>query len=421
MLWQSGQTLTTGAFLTYFALESGASGAMIAWFLVTPELAGLLGLSARAFALKARGRRRPWRIASIAARALTWMIPAAAWLGREQSDVSLGVIWLMLALSQAAQGVASTLFFAWLSELAPEREWGRFFSRRTGATLVVSLTLPAAAGFLRDAVKAHGDPHWMTIAYTAIFAVGALLLTLSLIPMWSLPESAGAAADGSSRNEETPSRSSRTESADDGANRSNYRWLLAHSWMLATFNGLTQAAFFQLQYRVLKLGLATNFLLVDLMYLVQLATAAWAGRTGDRTTPLRPLFWGSLAAAMALPCWMAAVHSRDWRWLVAAHLCWGAFGAVNVAGPQLLFQLRPREHADVAWGLFRQVAGALAGTAGLLGGFWLDWAARTNWTLNVGGVSFDRFAVILAVSFAGRLIAALVVLGIRRPAPTHEL
>lgn len=403
-LWTAGNVLTTGGFLSYFATDLGARGFNLALLLAVPELVGLTGLASRGLVQWVGDRRKVWLITTLIARAITFLLPCVGltrqWFSPEAAPWMLVAI---LVITQAAQGVATTLYFSWLADLVPRQEWGRLFARRNLAALTVQLVLPLLAAWFRDEAKRRLDAEWLWWAYAAVFTTGALLLLASVWPMWTVPH---------------PSGSNARPVFEAGALRvllqnREIRWLLAHSWCLAVANGVTQAVFFQYQVRIVKLSLTGYYALVTLMVLWQMVTSAWAGRCRTAAEHRRVLFQSTLVTSLALGCWCLA-SAEQWWWLCGAFFCWGFFGAVNVAGPNLMLCYAPPGDNVHHLALFRQVAGALAGVSGILGGLWFD-ALTGPLTPKSPPPSMSIFLLIFGVSWFGRALAAFLVLAVRPP------
>jgi len=398
-LWTAGNALTTGGFLNYFAADLGARGFSLAILMATPELVGLSGMASRSLWRWNGDRRRVWLITTLIARFITFLIPCVGLFRQSFSPAT--VPWVLigvLVVAQAAQGIATTLYFSWLADLVPSPDWGRLFARRNIAALSIQLVLPILAAWFRDDAKKRFDPATLWWVYAVVFSVGALLLLASIWPMLTLPHPQAA-----------PQERSRFHF---GAllsllqNR-NVRWLLAHSWCLALANGVTQAVFFQYQIRVVKLGLTGYYVMASCMVLLQIVTSAWAGRCRTAADHRRVLFQSTFITSLALGFWCLA-DAASWWWLFGAFCCWGAFGAVNVAGPNLMLcQAPPGDNAHHL-ALFRQVAGVVAGISGILGGWWLDHLLAT-----FANTSVSAFHLIFVVSWIGRALAAFFVLGVR--------
>lgn len=399
-LWMAGQTLTSGAFLSYFAVDLGASSLLLGFLAAAPELVGSSGLLSRWLTVQLASRKVLWLVCTLLARAFTLLIPFAGAPLIESWGLSSP--WMVLGLvviSQSFQGIATTLYFAWLSDLTTSQGWGQLFAGRNIASLLVQMTVPVIGGLLRDHWKRSYPAEELWWAYVIVFSLGIGFLLISIWPMWTIadPES-----DPRSRHDK-----SKIHWSVWFRDRS-LRRLFAHSWCLAIANGLTQAAFFKYQITVVGLSLTGYFLLADIMYGLQVVASLWAGRCRTAADHRHVLFQGTLITTFAMPFWFLASREQ-WWWLIGAFVCWGAFGAVNVAGPNLLFSLSPRHETTIPLALFRQVAGTLAGLSGIVGGWWLDQLS----VINEGGkltIPMTAFWIIFATSWIGRVIAALLVL-----------
>lgn len=398
-LWTAGNVLTTGGFLNYFASDLGARGFSLAVLMATPELVGLSGMASRSLWRWSGDRRRIWLITTLIARLITFLIPCVGLF--RQSVPTEAVPWVLigvLVVAQAAQGIATTLYFSWLADLVSAGDWGRLFARRNLAALSIQLVLPLLAAWFRDDAKKRFAPATLWWVYAIVFTVGGLLLLASVWPMLSLPHPQTGPQARTSFNLGT---------LRSLLQNRNVRWLLAHSWCLALANGVTQAVFFQYQIRVVKLSLTGYYVLASCMILLQMVTSVWAGRCVTAADHRRVLFQSTLITSMALGFWCLA-GPTTWWWLYGAFGCWGAFGAVNVAGPNLMLcQAPPGDNAHHL-ALFRQVAGVVAGISGILGGLGLDAMLGKSSPPNV-----NAFLLIFAVSWIGRALAAFLVLGVR--------
>src|SRR5262249_30611657 len=133
----------------------------------------------------------------------------------------------------------------------------------------------------------------------------------------------------------------------------------------------------------------------------------------------RVLFQSTLITSMALGFWCLA-DATQWWWLFGAFFCWGAFGAVNVAGPNLMLcQAPPGDNAHHL-ALFRQIAGVIAGISGILGGLWLDSMIGPS-TSKSPQPPVSAFQLIFVMSWVGRMLAAFLVLGVSsKEEPSHS-
>jgi MFS family permease len=144
------------------------------------------------------------------------------------------------------------------------------------------------------------------------------------------------------------------------------------------------------------------------MRLVQIPVSGLAGWLGDRWGHRPVLVGGVFVTGSSLACWMLATR-QEWWWIWLAYGLFGGWAAINVAGPNLLLEVAPRETNAAAVAMFQNVAGLLAGLAGLAGGHWLAQLLERA----PPGQSPGCYRTLFAVSLAGRLSAAIFLL--RRP------
>ncbi|MFN7135263.1 MAG: MFS transporter, partial [Myxococcales bacterium] len=330
VLWTAGYSLTTGGFLLYFARELGAKALWISVLLVLPESAGALGLFTRAAIRTFAGRKRLYVAATLLARLVAVPIPFLAFM----PSGSRPLWWLVgcVAATHAAGAIAYVSYVSWLTDLLPERRWGRLFARREIAKLAVLLVVPVVAGYLRDSWSEH--ERFVRIGYFATFLLGQGLLLASVLPMLRLPGRAAAAR--------VLPRTDVQQLRAALAHRET-RHLLLHNWCLAFANGLTQSAFFlySASFGPLGIGLGTYNLMSGLMRALQIPASAWAGGVCDRSGSLAPRVWGVLLGSSGLIFWLLAVRETWWL-LFGAYVFWGAYGAANVAGDKLMVLYAPR-------------------------------------------------------------------------------
>ncbi len=143
MLFTAGYSLTTGGFLYYFMGALGAATWVLTVLLALPEIVGVLAVLTPLALRLTTNRKRLFVSTSILARVCTCGIPLVILLPEHWSKLSflIGV----LALQGIFQSIAYTAYLSWLSDLAPEKSWGRFFARRDIAKAIVLIFVPVAA------------------------------------------------------------------------------------------------------------------------------------------------------------------------------------------------------------------------------------------------------------------------------------
>ncbi len=377
---------------------------MMAWVLALPELLGLLAVTTPLVLGWARNKKRLFLWASLGARAALLLIPLAVW---QAWFPPLTVLLAGMVLAGICQAIAFTAYLSWLSDLAPEQSWGRFFSRRNMAQLAVLLIIPFLAALLRDWLKTSGySVDFRMAVYAGTFCMGNMLQLLSLQPLLKWPAFIAAG----------PHRAHAAETAPVvwPVPRGSFVRVMLFSCWLAFFQGMTQTAFFLQGYRQLQLSLTVFFLLQGTMYLLQIPATWGAGRWSDLRGNRDLLMASTVVVSLAMLFWLATLRGH-WAWLWGAYVLWGGFGAVNLTLQNLVLRVVPRHRNTLAIALYRFGPGFIAGLTGLVGGFWLERELNAEHAWSVWGSQVSPFFVLFAVSFLGRLLAPLILWGVREP------
>lgn len=406
LLWTAGYSLTSGGFLLYFGKELGADALIIAFLLVIPETVGTSGLLARWILRHIGSRKQVYIWGSIVARLLMLGIPLMGFQATRPAGVDpLWVLVVCLSLTHAVQAISFMAYLSWLSDLAPEHHWGRFFALRNIAKLAALLVVPVAGGFLRDAWGSWRDPSESLIAYEVAFLVGWVLMLVSLWPMRRMPDPPLCVPEDQPSEGSVLKRSWRNRSL---------RYLLIHNWWLAFANGITQSAFFGYLFGPLGIGLGLYYTLQCVMRLGKLPVSWVGGILCDHFGNKLPLIGGVLIASSGLLFWLLATPEQ-WLWVFPAYACWGMYAAANIAGRNLTLTLSPRSDNTTQLALFRQIGGLFAGLSGLLGGWWLKSLLEQNTTWEWGVVELNSFQIIIAVSLLARWSAVLWLIPVKDP------
>ena len=416
MLFSAGHALTTGGFLNYFANPFFKGFAVwMAVMQIIPETAESLAVITRWLVLRWGGRKVVWWVSLILGRLAALAIPGLVFLGMKPGTTgAMPAIIALLGLWYLLQGVSYTAYLSWLSDLVPEVNWGRLLARRSMAISLVTLCMTFIAAALLDCVKALPMSEVLS-GYTLLFACGGVLCLSSILPVVGLPRVAmRGTCEG--RQESGGVVPSLWESIGPqlrlAFSEPSFRRFVWGSWQLSFFQGLTQAAQFQLSANLLHVSQFEYYRLLSVMLVLQIPLAAWAGRLVDQGHDRRVMTWGLLGVSLAMGCWWMAtwsvgehpIHSSTTgkAWLLASYVLWGGFGLINVAQPSLGLKLSPRSDNAVQLSLFRQIGGLLAGVSGMLGGMVLD-----RFSQGAKLPPLEVFRWVFVVSGIGRVTAVL--------------
>jgi len=251
LLFTAGYALTSGGFVSYFAADLGARSHVIGWVLALPELVGTCAIFTPWLVDRLQGKKRLFVAASILARMAALLIPLAVWLPEETAFSGLLAGMVFAGILQA---VAYTAYLSWLSDLAPERKWGRFFARRNMAHAAVLILVPLLGSLLRDWLRNEAGSETIALAgYVGTFLTGSALQLISLLPLLKWPNTGTARAGSLSERNESISEEWDAERRWPSPLRS-FLFTLAFSYWLAFFQGLTQTEFFSARLPATAVG-----------------------------------------------------------------------------------------------------------------------------------------------------------------------
>ena len=148
-------SLTNGAFQTGFALFLGCTPFWLGALGGIPALAGLVQLFS-SFLAQRYGNRKPlvmWfsllsRLLWVPMLLIPFALPRPLWVG---------TFLILTLISSLFANVAQPLWTAWITDLVPEDNRGRYFGRRNMFAGWVGLLVPILGGYFLDAAtKQHG-------------------------------------------------------------------------------------------------------------------------------------------------------------------------------------------------------------------------------------------------------------------------
>ena len=338
---------TSGSVLIGYMLHVGANPAEIALVGSVPLLAQVASPGA-AWLAAVLGRRRLLTVLLALVSRTSWLLAAA--LPTLPIPPGLQPTFLVGLVLVASFFLASngTLWTAWMGDVVPERERGRYFGLRTGITGVVGMLANLAAGWWLDRVGAPLSFQVVLVVAVATALVGVWIYSLQYDP---------------------PTTRERLRWRDVVVvpmRDPGFRRFLAFAvyWTFVVF----LAAPFVFPYFLDELRL--SFTQVAIWSTIaattsMLTTVMW-GRVADRVGNKAVLAVGTFVAGVGLPgSWILAGASG---WLgfiwISAVLDAVAWGAIGPAGFNLALVSTPRANRVVyiaTWSLATGVAGFLGG------------------------------------------------------------
>jgi len=395
-------TLTTGVFLTGFALALGASNLAIGVLAAVPSAVQFLQFPAVLLVERLRARRAICSSAAGFGRVFLIVAALAPFVGG-----NAGVIMLIasIAVYQAAAAVAGCAWNSWMRDLVPQGAFGRFFGRRAAANTAVAMAISLAGGVLIDHWKGVGAGPPDT-AYTGLFlasaAVGFLgVWLLSITPDQPMPPVV---------------RHTRVLPLLTAPFRDrNFRRLMVFlsAWNFAA----NLAAPFFAVYMLKSLGysMLTVIALTTASQLSNIAAIGLWGGLSDRFSNKAVL---SLSAPLFLLCtlaWtftgLAWVQPTAFYLLLAIHILMGiATAGVALASGNIAMKLSPAGQATSFLAASSVVSASCAAVAPIIGGLCADFFAAHELTLgftwkgglqqvNVQVLDFHAWTFFFAIAF----------------------
>lgn len=395
-LWGMGTGLASTTLVTYLAREYDATGLAIGWIIAAPALVGLLRLLTPMW-LDRVGSRRRFSIAVFLASAVVLfalpIISAPHVLPEPVESLwALGITW---AGYHVLEYIGTVALWSWLGDLVPRRIRGRFVGRRQAWANVGKVlgTISAAAGtyLWHDHCEQIGRPDLEWQSYAACGLAGAICFALSTWPLARMADLPLHTPDYAQRD------SLWSQLFTPWADR-RFRRLLCFGLWFSFSNGLMQTAQWMFQAVALNLSFVQKKTLDFSSRGIQASLMPSVGNWVDRSGNVRVLVLSQIVIAAAPLFFIIATPERPW-WILGAYVCWLAYAGDNVAQPNLMLGLSPKNQSAAyasAWFAWGQLAFSLSS---LLGGVLFDWMAEHFSPTYWGPLLVDHYAVLFLASF----------------------
>jgi MFS family permease len=385
-------SVTTGAFLTGFALLLGASDFELGVIGALPFV-GQLFQFVGAYLEERLGERRRLVVLTAGMGRVLWALFAALPFLGGLGGARLPIFLIVLALSQALIGIAGNAWTSWMSDLVPPRQRGRYFGARNTITSITAMGSTWLAGRALDYYRGANNE---ALGYALIFGMAVISAMAGVIVLSRQPE-----PPMPRRQRVRP-----VELFSAPLRHSRFRALIltATGWSIAT--GVASPFFNAYGIQDLKLSFATMALFGVATSAVALITQPYIGRLQDRYGDRRVLIasvvgvvllpWGWILSTptFLLPLWMTSIFS-------------GVFWPGITQG--LLNLVMDRAPAD-GRGAYVAAFGAVTGigtfVASLLGGVIASGLGAAM--VSIGPLTLNHYAILFALSSLGRATMALV-------------
>jgi MFS family permease len=411
-IWAVGNGLISTMLVVYLAmeLETGGLALGVSFLLAAPNLIGVLRLTAPAMIGRLADRKRFCIGAFVAAALVLLAVPWVAVPGLLPSDkVALVALVMLWCVYHLLQYLATVALWSWLADLVPPAIRGRFLGRRerwmvagqAGAMLAAALFAWGWKGILPDL------PPWLGHAIPAVLGAGFMLA--AVVPLVKIPQATvGRVA-----------RSGATLASVLTPFRDGQFWrLVFFGCWLSFFNGVTQSAQYTYPGQVLGVALSTMLVLRTMTRIGEFTISPSMGRLADRWGN-RPVIFVSLLVAAQGPLFYFLATPEDWWWLAAAWLAWIAYAGVNVALPNLMLALSPRQSNGPYIAMYYAVTGLCYAASTIVGGVLADRCHEMTLSLG-GGRELDYYSAIFLFGWITRMLGVVVLLSViegprRRP------
>ncbi len=389
-------TLTSGAFLTGFALFLGGGSLAIGMLTAVPTLAALVQLisSYTTEALPERKKYVFWY--SLLGRMLWLPILLLPFLFSARWSLSLFL--MLFTISFIIVNLPAPAWTSWMSDMVPESTRGRYFGQRNMVAGIAGMAVSLPAAWYLDAMnRAHRE----SIGFAVLFGlslVGALLSGLCIL-----------------RQPEPPHRTSRA------ARTPGWRALIAYYKApfadkpfrsLLLFNvvfgcGQNIAAPFFNAYALEALHLSYVWLqiLAAVTSVFSLASMPFWGYLADKFGN-RPLLIIGVWGVLTLPVsWMFSVLSHPFlMWLLLVEISVGSgifWAVVGLAQFNLLIGGSPPEKTGIYSATMSALVGLASGLAPLLGGFLMH--LLSGWHSTLWGFPMGNYQIVFLLAVLLRM------------------
>jgi MFS family permease len=385
-------SVTTGAFLTGFALLLGVSDFELGVIGALPFI-GQLFQFVGAYLEERLGERRRLVVLTAGVSRTLWALFAALPFLGGLGDARLPIFLLVLMVSQALIGIAGNAWTSWMSDLVPPRQRGRYFGARNTVTSVTAMASTWLAGRTLDYYDGANNA---ALGYALIFGMAVVSAIAGVIVLSRQPEP---------RMPQRP-RVRPVELFSAPLRHPRFRALIltATGWSIAT--GIASPFFNAYGIQNLKLSFATLALFGVATSAVALVTQPYIGRLQDRYGDRRVLIisvggvvllpWGWILSTptFLLPLWMTSIFSGVfWPGITQ--------GLLN-----LVMDRAPVEGRGAYVAAYGAVTGIGTFAASLLGGVIAGGLGGA--VVSIGSLTLNHYAFLFALSSLGRATMALV-------------
>ena len=405
-------SLTSGAFQTGFALFLGCSPFWLGALGGIPALAGLVQLLSSYLAQR-YGRRKPlvmWfsllsRLLWVPMLLIPFALPRPLWVG---------TFLALTLLSSLLANVSAPLWTAWITDLVPEDNRGRYFGRKNMYGGWVGMIVPIVGGYFLDAATKRHEMS-QALAFAVIFASATLFAFGSFGLGGQSPDVAPAERDTAAP-QESALAYYRAPFVD-----ANFRRVIAYVAAMVVAQSIAGQFFTVYQIQYLALDFTALQLLAAVASLASLASMPLWGYLADKygnkpiliiccgLVLIPPLMW-----LPAVPDGLAGLWGLDTHGhlrvsltkldIIALNLLSGVgWAGVGLTQFNLIIGAAPGDKRTVYVSAISAVGGLAGGLAPVAGGALME--ALAHLAFPAHGLIRSNYHVLFVLSAALRVVA----------------
>lgn len=396
-------SLTTGAFLTGFALWLGAGSVEIGLLTAIPVFAGLIQVLSSYFGERLKARKPFVAWFGVAGRML-WLPILLLPLFLPLHIALIGFL-ILFTLSYVLLNIPAPAYMSWMSDLVPPDHRGRYFGQRNMIMGIVGMALGLpAAWFLDVATRRH---HWETLGFGTLFGIGVVggLFSFVCIQRQPEPPKRALAADG-------PQGLAgildyyRAPFADP-----NFRRMMLFNSIFGIGQNIAAPFFTVYALKVLNFNYVWLQIFATIASVASLASMPLWGYLTDKFGNKPMLIIGILGVLSPPLSWMlATAENRGLAifLLIELNIFSGLFWAlVGLTQFNLLIRLSPPERTPIYVATMAAVTGLIGGASPLLGGVLMH--LLDGWHTHLLGLDMTNYHLVFFASALARAAGLLLI------------
>ncbi|WP_185961293.1 MFS transporter [Telmatospirillum sp. J64-1] len=372
---QAMTSLTSGIFLSAYALQLGASNTIIGLLAAIPFLAQLVQVPSILLIERVRMRKLLTVGASVLSRLFLFVIALTFFL--PPSMALYGLVGALI-LYAAFGAVGGCSWNSWMRDLLPSKRLGNYFSRRLFGMTLIGAILSYGAGRLIDQWQTSYPDHSAAI-YNIFFAVAGVAGLIGAVLLSRTPEP---------RMPPVTKHASLTSLLVEPYRNENFRKLMMFlaAWSFAV--NLASPFFVVYMLQQLHLSMQDVILLTIFSQVANMAFLGTWGRLADRTSNKTVL---SICGPLYILCFLGWTfttfpdrHAYTIPLLFLLHGLMGiATAGVLLTAANIALKLSPEGKATPYLAMNGMISALASGLAPIIGGMFADFFSQRQMTLTV--------------------------------------